>query len=526
MQVVMRLMQLLNLAMAIVRRYILLLATVCVIFLASVVVIYQPSSNSEEVVKYYNYTDQKNELSTIENNVKKCFNASDLRNPELMQLAIDNAQLFLNEFRTVIPRESLENHLSHCWKMNYSASTTTLSKITGRVVGNLGQDNFDRYLHWNFYGQSQFRDINSRYNGQFSSDTVCLPSTYLLGFEKCGSTYLWCFISKVVHAFSGNVAEKSSDNYHVDKEPYFWTPFYYSKSLPNANTIGNPYLVNYMRAADPKLTFEERERVMLIDGTPSTVIEWPNFRETDSELANYCLLPSTLPQLFPDSKYVVIMRDPLDMMYSNYWWTYYVDWSISPYFVGDYFYYEEGPNVFHDNTVSKVNAFLGCLREESQAPCPFVEASSEDFNECIMARTHLLSKCVHEITDKRARKESALHRAIYYVHVRKWLSILPRDRILFVTLNQLKNKPSMVASKVLNFFEIDSKKNELPLTDETVRNITFDCSKNSKGMIDYRSNPKTKNMLPETEVLLRKFFAPFNKLLADLLDDDEYLWNF
>ena len=85
---------------------------------------------------------------------------------------------------------------------------------------------------------------------------------------------------------------------------------------------------------------------------------------------------------------------------------------------------------------------------------------------------------------------------------------------------------AMNKDQLLNFFEIDSKKNELPLTDETVRNITSDCSKNSKGIIDYRSNPKTKNMLPETEVLLRKFFAPFNKLLADLLDDDEYLWNF
>lgn len=519
-----------SLAMAVTRRNILVITAVCLGVLAILTALYQPSSVSEERIELhfnsnYSHQDMKNELSTVKENVQKCFGASKLgsTDPGLVQLAIDNAQLFLKEYRTVIPRVSLEKHSSHCWRMNYSVSTTALSKVTGRVTGHLDKHNFDRRLDWDFYGASQFSDLNSHYNGQFSSDTVCLPKTYLLGFEKCGSTYLWCFVSKVLHAFSNNSPGKSSDNYHADKEPYFWTPFHYTKSLPSADTISG-FLINFLQAADPTVSSEERQRVMLIDGTPSTVIEWPDFRETDPQLANYCLLPSTLPQLFPDSKYVVVMRDPLDMLYSNFWWTFYVDWKISPSFLKDLYYHEEGPKVFHDNSVSKIDAFLECLRDESQAPCPFTEASVADYSSCIIARTHLLSQCVHEITNQRTRKESAIHRAIYYVHVRKWLSILPRDRILFVTLDKIKKEPAEVASKVLSFFEIDDERNGLPLTDQSVQAVTTTCSKNSKGLIDYKQNPKIKNMLQETEVILKKFLTPFNRLLADLLDNDEFLW--
>ena len=32
-------------------------------------------------------------------------------------------------------------------------------------------------------------------------------------------------------------------------------------------------------------------------------------------------------------------------------------------------------------------------------------------------------------------------------------------------------------------------------------------------------------MWPETEILLRNFYQPYNKLLANLLHDDGYLWN-
>ncbi len=517
--------------MAITKRNLALVSTVCLGLLAILLVL---SSHSQETSVHENYrteysysdNDVKSELLAVGHNVRKCFNSSGLGSSDsnLLQLGIDNAQLFMKEYRKVIPRKSLEHHASHCWQTDYSASTTALSWYTGRVTGRIAGQKFDRPTDSTFYGKSEYRELSSRFNGKFSSNTVCLPKAYLLGFEKCGSTYLWCFISKVINAFSEN-SGKSSDKYHADKEPYFWTPFLYAKSLPHSDTIGNPYLLNFLQASDPKITTEERKQILLIDGTPSTVIEWPKFRESDPDLANYCLLPSALPQLFPNSKYVVIMRDPVDMLYSNFWWTYYVDALISYSLIKDVLNAVEGPKIFHDHSVSKINFFLQCLREESQEPCPFVNATPENYSSCISSRTHLLSKCVNEITTNRKRKESAIHRGIYYVHVRKWLSVLPRDRILFVTLETLKKEPAKIASQVLDLFEINGERNKLPLTDKVVKNITSDCSTNSKGLIDYKHSPDIKNMLKETEVLLKKFFVPFNKLLAELLESDQFLWN-
>ncbi len=524
--------------MAIINKRILvvLVGTVCLGLLTILLVLSSHSQDRETAVhrtEYsYSYSDKdvRSELLAVGDNVRKCFNSSGLGSSDsnLLQLGIDNAQLFMKEYRKVIPRQSLEHHASHCWHTDYSASTTALSLFrTGRVTGRIAGQKFDRPTDFVFYGRSAFLELSSRFNGRFSSNTVCLPKTYLLGFEKCGSTYLWCFISKIINTFSGN-SRKSSDKYHADKEPYFWTPFLYTTSLPHSDTIGNPYLLNFLQASDPKITIEERKHIMLMDGTPSTVLEWPKFRESDPDLANYCLLPSALPQLFPNSKYVVIMRDPVDMLYSNFWWTYFIETLVLnelSTFINDVYDAAQGPKIFHNRSVSKINSFLQCFRDKSQAPCSFFEATLEEYNDCISSRTHLLSNCVHEITNERTRKESAIHRGIYYVHVRKWLSVLPRDRILFVRLETLKKEPAKIASQVLDLFEINGERNKLPLTDEVVRNITADCSTNSDGLIDYKHSPDIKNMLKETKVMLKKFFVPFNKLLAELLDSDQFLWN-
>ncbi len=518
-----------SVAMAITRRNVVLVAAGLLVTLLLVFSRHSQEARVQEIRVEYSYREVKSELLAVGDNVRKCFNSSDIgsSDPHLLQLAIDNAQMFLKEYRKVIPKKSLENHSSHCWQTHYTASTSALSWFTGRVTGHIAGQRFNRPTDSIFYGRREFRELSSRFKRQFSSNTVCLPKTYLLGFEKCGSTYLWCFIAKVINAYSEN-SGKSSDKYHADKEPYFWTPFHYTKSLPHSNTIGNPYLLNFLQASDPKITTEERKQIMLIDGTPSTVIEWPKFRESDADLANYCLLPSALPQLFPDSKYIVIMRNPVDMLYSNFWWTYYIETLILKgvsSFMKDVYYAGEGPEIFHNHSVSKIDSFLQCLRDESQEPCPFASATLEEYSKCISSRSHLLSTCVHEITNERARHESAIHRGIYYVHVRKWLSVLPRDRILFVRLETLKKEPAQIASQVLDFFEISGEHNKLAVTDKVVKNITSGCNTNSKGFIDYKHSPDIKNMLNKTEVMLKKFFVPFNKLLAELLENDQFLWN-
>lgn len=39
-----------------------------------------------------------------------------------------------------------------------------------------------------------------------------------------------------------------------------------------------------------------------------------------------------------------------------------------------------------------------------------------------------------------------------------------------------------------------------------------------------KQSDKYEKMMPETRQLLRDFYAPFNRKLADLLQDERYLW--
>ena len=55
----------------------------------------------------------------------------------------------------------------------------------------------------------------------------------------------------------------------------------------------------------------------------------------------------------------------------------------------------------------------------------------------VLVHTHLLSECVANITTVRDFLEAAIHRTIYYVHVRKWVLTVPRERIFFTTTNKM-----------------------------------------------------------------------------------------
>ena len=511
------------------KRSCVLLASVLLALVALALVLLQPNeiytTQFTELTGVYTHSPvDQSELALVSHNIRQCFNHSNMaaQRSDLLQKAVENAEQFMTEYRTVIPRQAVKNHSSHCFPMSFSAST--VSWFNYYVAGHINGLPFNRPTDRWFYGYHEYGDLSSRYGGHFASSTVCLPKTYLLGFEKCGSTYFWCFISKVISAYSGN-AGTSSDQYHADKEPYFWTSFLYTKSPPDASTIGNPYMLNFMRAVAPEVSSEERKSIMLMDGTPATVIEWPKFSEEEDDLTNYCLLPSTLPQLFPGSKYVVIMREPVSMLYSNFWWSYYFGAGLNRPFISDLLHTREGPNIFHENSVKKIDSFLSCLKDESEPPCPFLYATEEEYSQCVLSRQHLHSKCVYEITHERTRLEVAIHRAIYYVHIQKWLSVLPRDRILFTTLKQLTKEPSKVAAQVLDFFEVDGERNSLPLTDDMVRNVTLECPTNSKGVIDYKNMEETRYPPKDTEVMLKKFFVPFNHLLANLLNNTQFLWN-
>ena len=102
-----------------------------------------------------------------------------------------------------------------------------------------------------------------------------------------------------------------------------------------------------------------------------------------------------------------------------------------------------------------------------------------------------------------------------------WLSVVSRDRFLFLKFEELVKNPSQGALSLLKFLNLDTK---VASNEQVIEEIVSSCSRNTQVGINYRDDPQLQ-MREDTSTMLEKFYHPFNSLLAQLLDDDKYLWS-
>ena len=257
----------------------------------------------------------------------------------------------------------------------------------------------------------------------------------------------------------------------------------------------------------------------MVDGTPNYAAEWPVFTTSENNMSNYCLLPTAMSTLLPNSKYISILRNPINMVYSNFWW------SCAKYGIQIH-NGNEGPNIFHSRITAKIHTFNNCMRNESVAsiasPCPL----DESYGSCIKTRTHLLDQCAGKIVSNQFSPEmpkcgeSSLYYGMYYVHIRKWLSAVGRENLLVLTLEELNQFPSKVAGDILTFLDLNT---TIATRKDPVKRAMDSGNKNTKKQFDYKSKT-TRHMRSDTKAALELFYHPFNDLLTELLVNQKYAW--
>ena len=104
-------------------------------------------------------------------------------------------------------------------------------------------------------------------------------------------------------------------------------------------------------------------------------------------------------------------------------------------------------------------------------------------------------------------------RALFFVHARKWLTVIPREHIHFMFLEDLITDVTGSARAILKFLDLDTSITAKPAV---IKKVADSCGKNPQKKVDYKNNPKLQ-MRQDTRDLLRMFFEPFNMLLARLL---------
>ena len=451
------------------------------------------------------------DLDAVLDNIERCMMITNLNRLAPLEVAKVNAARYVKEYRKVIPTSDqfLDSCPSnHCWETDYS-----IKKRLDNLQGHIGNVTFDKRMK--IFRTQAVEVLRRQFYNRFSSRLICLPKIFLAGFPKCGSSFLWCFMNRLLH---------QSESIQAEKEPHFWIDAAAFKHFrePSAPDFSN-YVLNFARG----ISLIEKDtcasgNVSLMDGSPNLMFNWPRFNKEDNDLANYCLIPVTLPHFLPSAKFIVIMRNPVKMLYSAFWFSctmYGIRLSPSVQL--------KGPTLFHHRIEEKLNMFHDCMRDKSD-PAIAYECSVNDTNyaSCITQRLHLLDECVHRIyfnifgNDLPKCGRSRIAMGIYFAHVRKWLSVVPKERFLFLTLEELIADPVQTATSISRFLGIKQSAADIQRGAELA---SSDCNENSQESISYKTSPSLQ-MRNDTRHMLETFYRPFNVLLAELLQDKKFLW--
>ena len=161
-----------------------------------------------------------------------------------------------------------------------------------------------------------------------------------------------------------------------------------------------------------------------------------------------------------------------------------------------------GPDIFHERITKKVDMFNECKNE------------GKPLDLCV----DLVAPNIYG-PELPACGRTRLEMGLYFFHTRKWLSVLPRSRVHFFTLEEVASRDlASTVEQITNFLDLPE------LTGDLDPDKDFECKENSQRVIDYKKDPRLR-MREDTRRILEEFFRPYNKILADLLGDNKFLWN-
>lgn len=298
-------------------------------------------------------------------------------------------------------------------------------------------------------------------------DLLCLPSVYLAGMPKCGSTDLF---NKLV--WHSQLARPSRG-----KENHYWARSRLGRStfhLDSGDTSREPFRA-FLRSLGPARLAKHPE-LRLVDGTQSMLWDqggWEG-RYPGREVPPYSNA-QLLQSVTPRAKVLVVTRDPVERLYS------------------DYLYFLQGRNVsaehFHSVVQKEIARFTSCLHYRS------------------------LTSCCYDSSNNPALR---LNLGVYVCYLREWLRVFP-DQVKVVALEDYSAHQVTTLLRIFSFLELDS-------PDIVKLSQFLNSSKTSNTRTD--SAQKKGDMLPETRQILQDFYSPYNSQLAALLRDTRFLYNY
>ena len=192
-----------------------------------------------------------------------------------------------------------------------------------------------------------------------SSKLYCLPPILLAGFPKCATSTLHNMLlrhPKIVPT--------------MRKENQFWREFFHPTNLPHKQ-LKVLYYLHWMQRASKAI--ETHPDVLTLDASTTTVYAGMNMQiQRDSDI---CIVPRIISEILPDTKIVVMMRNPVDRLYSDFWYLCSkFTWQTNP---ESHFknmripehYLTNGTRIFHSYSLEMIRQFKECLQRKSEFEC-------------------------------------------------------------------------------------------------------------------------------------------------------------
>ena len=217
--------------------------------------------------------------------------------------------------------------------------------------------------------------------------------------------------------------------------------------------------------------------VITYDASPDVL--WRSRFVSNVTKQDYCAMPAVVKRILPKAKFIVMMREPMSAVYSSFLYTN----SGSRLNLGL-------PNQFHTKATTYIAELNSCLAEASLYECTGMINSGRGIWDTFRFSIEL-----------------------YHVHLKKWLQFYAREQFLFLRTEDMFTDPGAVMQKITSFLGIST------LTEDQVK-ILFA----KKHNVNSAAHTKAYEMLPETRQLLQNLYRSHNEKLAELLNDDKFLW--
>lgn len=389
------------------------------------------------------------------------------RVPELRELREKDPQIF-----SAIPRKFLPYLKNPCWYEEFLENITTdpygknlyalYSKRFQAIYDHLRRA-FPAHLHQ--YAGSHYR-------------LRCLPFFYIIGQPKCGTTDLY-----------DRLRLHPEVHFTTMKEPHWWTRKRFG-IIRLSNGFHNPYpLKDYLDLFDQaanqiqdqlmNISSKSHKKVDIIIGEASASTMWDNnawiyFYDNGTGVEPPFLVQDFIHAVQPDARFIVMLRDPVERLYSDYLYFGMANKSVED---------------FHERVSESLQLFEVCMAERSIRSCIY----NTTLNNLMPVRLQV---------------------GLYVIYLLDWMSVFSREQILILRLEDHAANRKNTMRRVFDFLQLG------PLTRQKEADITKSPASNTRRPANRNLGP----MLPITKEILQDFYRPFNQHLAQVLRDPGFLW--